>query len=73
MIIEPTQELCPITGIQAHFRDPQTGVAYANSTAYAELQKLTGHSARWSTLLGCYVGPISTAARGVPANFLGNG
>ena len=67
--LKPVQELCTITGDRARFRDPRTGVSYANSKAYSELQKLASGSAQWSTLLGCYIGPVSTAARGVPAQF----
>ena len=69
----PTQEICTITGEKARFRDPKTGMGYANSKAYAELQKLASGSAQWSTLLGCYVGSTSTAAEGVPTLFLAAG
>ena len=66
-----TQELCAITGLTAQYRDPQTGLPYANSYAYAELQKLRNGGSRWSTLLGCYVGPMTTPAGGVPDEFRG--
>ncbi|KAL9118080.1 MAG: hypothetical protein Q9187_005377 [Circinaria calcarea] len=67
---KPTVELCAITGQPARFRDPRTGLAYANSYAYKEIQKLRNGGSRWSNLLGCYVGSASTAARGVPERFL---
>ncbi|MCJ1440154.1 MAG: hypothetical protein MMC23_000637 [Stictis urceolatum] len=66
-------ELCAITGVPAHFRDPRTGLAYATKEAYAELQRLLDGSMRWSNLLGCFVGPRSRAAKGVPEGFFGKG
>ena len=68
-ILEPNSEMCAITMQPARFRDPRTGLAYANSYAYKELQKLRKGGARWSNLLGCYVGPVNSAAHGVPERF----
>ena len=67
---EATQELCAITGYPARYRDPKTGLPYVNAYAYKEIQKLREGGVRWSSLLGCYVGPVATAARGVPEGFL---
>ncbi|MCJ1399084.1 hypothetical protein MMC11_002286 [Xylographa trunciseda] len=64
-----THELCAITGHPARFRDPRTGLPYANTYAYKEIQKLCNGGSRWSSLLGCYVGPVASAARGVPDQF----
>ncbi|MCJ1286323.1 hypothetical protein MMC26_005668 [Xylographa opegraphella] len=64
-----THEMCAITGHPARFRDPKTGLPYANSYAYKEIQKLCSGGSRWSSLLGCYVGPVASAARGVPDQF----
>ncbi|MCJ1434965.1 hypothetical protein MMC27_004335 [Xylographa pallens] len=64
-----THEACAITGHPARFRDPKTGLPYANSYAYKEIQKLCNGGSRWSSLLGCYVGPVTSAARGVPDQF----
>ncbi|MCJ1383014.1 hypothetical protein MMC17_006127 [Xylographa soralifera] len=64
-----THEPCTITGHPARFRDPKTGLPYANSYAYKEIQKLCNGGSRWSSLLGCYVGPVASAARGVPDQF----
>ncbi|KAL6717141.1 hypothetical protein ACLMJK_005056 [Lecanora helva] len=66
---KPNSELCAITMQPARFRDPKTGLAYANSYAYKEIQRLRMGGARWSNLLGCYVGPTNSAARGVPERF----
>ena len=62
-------EPCAITGHPARFRDSNTGLPYANSYAYKEIQKLCKGGSRWSSLLGCYVGPVASAARGVPDRF----
>jgi vacuolar protein sorting-associated protein 72 len=69
-LAEVPPELCAITGAIAHFRDPKSGLAYANSYAYKEIQKLLAGGSRWSDLLGCYVGPARSAARGVPEGFV---
>ena len=68
--IETAPVACAITGHPARFRDPRTGLPYVNAYAYKEIQKLREGGSRWSNLLGCYVGPIATAARGVPEKFL---
>ncbi|KAL8775379.1 MAG: hypothetical protein Q9209_000387 [Squamulea sp. 1 TL-2023] len=57
----------------AKYRDPRTGLSYADSYAYKEIQKLTNGGSCWSSLLGCYVGPRSSVARGVPERFRTNG
>lgn len=64
------QELCPITSLPARYRDPSTGVAYANSYAYHKLKELKEHRFIWSGMLGCYVGTAGFVARGVPDGFL---
>ena len=64
------QELCPITSLPARYRDPTTGVAYANSYAYQKLKELQKYSYTWSGMLGCYVGTVGEVARGVPEGFL---
>lgn len=66
---EAVRELCAITEQPARYRDPKTGLAYVDSYAYKEIQKLANGGSRWSSLLGCYVGPTSSVARGVPDRF----
>lgn len=66
---EPVSESCAITMQPAKFRDPKTGLAYANSYAYKEVQRLRTGGSRWSNLLDCYVGPVQSVARGVPERF----
>lgn len=65
----PLPETCAITMQPAKFHDPKTGLAYANAYAYKEIQRLRNGGARWSNLLGCYVGPVDGPARGVPDTF----
>lgn len=64
------QELCPITSLPARYRDPTTGVAYANTYAYQKLKELQEYKYTWSSMLGCYVGAAGVVARGVPDGFL---
>ncbi|KAH6665017.1 YL1 nuclear protein-domain-containing protein [Halenospora varia] len=63
-------ELCAITSYPAKYRDPNTGLAYCNSFAYKEIQKLKRGEYKWSKLVGAYMGMGTYAARGVPARFM---
>lgn len=67
---EPAQEQCAISGLPARFHDPKTGLAYSDLYAFKEIQRLRTGGSRWSSLLGCYVGSITAAAR-VPERFRG--
>ncbi|RMZ87833.1 hypothetical protein DV736_g4939, partial [Chaetothyriales sp. CBS 134916] len=49
-------ELCPITTQVARYKDPATGIGYANLMAHKVLQELKEHKFIWSAMLGCYVG-----------------
>lgn len=63
--------LCPITLMPAKYRDPATGIGYANLHAYKVLQELKEHKFVWSSMLGCYVGRNGApVARGCPEGFL---
>lgn len=58
------RQTCPITGRQAHYLDPRTGVPYTDSNAYKVLTQILQHEYVWSPSLGCYVdrgGPPSEA------------
>ena len=63
-------ELCPITSKPARFRDPETGIAYADSYAYKRIQDAKNGAFVWSEMLGCYVGREGEVAKGVPKGFL---
>ncbi|KAJ5894504.1 YL1 nuclear C-terminal [Penicillium taxi] len=70
--IEISASLCVITSLPPRYRDPETGLPYANSYAYGQIRKLLAEGYTWSSMLGCFVGgPASTVARGVPERFLG--
>ncbi|ETN39760.1 uncharacterized protein HMPREF1541_05986 [Cyphellophora europaea CBS 101466] len=63
--------ICPITLMPARYRDPSTGIGYANLYAYKVLQELKEHKFTWSSMLGCYVGRDGApVARGCPEGFL---
>jgi vacuolar protein sorting-associated protein 72 len=64
-------EICTITSLPARYRDPSTGLGYANAYAYQKLQEMKKQSYVWSGMLGCYVGKSGVAARGVPDGFFG--
>ena len=54
-IVARPRQTCPITGRQAHYLDPRTGVPYADSNAYKVLTQILQHEYIWSPSLGCYV------------------
>lgn len=61
-------ELCEITSRQARYRDPVTGLAYADSYAYKCIRRLVGGACEWSNLLGAFAGPSGDGGMGRPAN-----
>lgn len=66
---KPPAEICAITSQPAKFRDPRTGLPYANAYAYSQIRRLQDGGARWSNLLECYAGSSHAVARGVPERF----
>ncbi|KAF9164665.1 Vacuolar protein sorting-associated protein 72 [Actinomortierella ambigua] len=46
--------LCPITGLPAKYRDPTSGIPYANKEAYKVLQNVMRHGYVWSNGLNAY-------------------
>lgn len=79
----PAKASCAITGLQALYKDPATGLAYRDKYAYSRIRRLVEGDCRWSKGLGCYVGPVydrvrssgvggwGRPARGVPERFWG--
>ena len=69
----PPKQRCAVTSWPAKFRDPKTGLAYADLHQYKVIQRLLAGGCQWSGLLGCLVGPsygvMGRAARGVPEGF----
>jgi len=45
---------CPLTGRPASYRDPRSGVPFANVRAYRTLTRLLNHEYVWHDGLGCY-------------------
>ncbi|KAG8735358.1 hypothetical protein FRC12_018111 [Ceratobasidium sp. 428] len=63
--------ICAITGLVAPYRDPRTGIPYANAYAYKTLTRLLQHEFVWSQEKKCYVGDEGkNAAKGVPWNWV---
>ncbi|GLB36708.1 putative YL1 nuclear protein [Lyophyllum shimeji] len=62
------RQTCPITGRQAKYLDPRTGVPFADVRAYQVLTKLLNHEFVWNPALGCYVGQEEMG--GTPRRFL---
>ncbi|KAF3395189.1 hypothetical protein DPV78_008625 [Talaromyces pinophilus] len=65
-----SQHLCPITSQLSRYRDPDTGLPFANVVGYREIRNLTEQKYTWSGMLGCYVGSATVAAKGVPEQFI---
>ncbi|TLD33354.1 hypothetical protein PspLS_00582 [Pyricularia sp. CBS 133598] len=65
--------LCVITNHVAKYRDPKTGLPFANMNAYKEIQRLTEGDYKWSSILGTWAGTGEVAAKGVPNRFLHGG
>ncbi|KAF8508476.1 YL1 nuclear protein-domain-containing protein [Gautieria morchelliformis] len=65
-------QTCPITGLQARYRDPRTGVPYANAGAFRILTRLLAQEYVWSPAgapdgIGVFVGhEKQRGAAGVP-------
>lgn len=55
-LAKTTQTLCAITSQPARYRDPKSGLPYAGMGAYRGIQNLVTGGARWSNLLGAWVG-----------------
>lgn len=48
------RQTCPITGLQAKYLDPRTGVPFADVRAYKAITGLLSHTYVWCPELGCY-------------------
>ncbi|KAF8207548.1 YL1 nuclear protein-domain-containing protein [Mycena galopus ATCC 62051] len=48
-------QTCPLTGRAARYRDPRTGVPFADVGAYETLTRILNHEFVWSPELGAYV------------------
>ncbi|KAF9438918.1 Vacuolar protein sorting-associated protein 72 [Entomortierella beljakovae] len=60
--------MCVITGLPAKYKDPKTGVPYANKEAYKILQNVVHHGYVWSNGLNAYCHDVAQPLpKGVPA------
>lgn len=78
--LAPAKARCALTQWEAKFRDPKTGVPYADLHAYKALQRMLSGGCAWSGTLGAWVGAsmgvgtgVGRPAKGVPAGFVGGG
>lgn len=71
----PEKERCALTSWPAKYRDPNTGLPYADLSTGRMLRRLLGGGCLWSGFLSAWVGPsygmVGRAARGVPDGFGG--
>lgn len=69
----PPKQRCAVTSWPAKFRDPKTGLPYADLHQYKVIQRMLAGGCSWSGVLGCWVGPaygvLGRAAKGVPEGF----
>lgn len=71
---KPQQVYCAVTGQNAKFRDPMTGLPYRDRDAFEKIRRVaTGGGGVWSGLLGAWVGggEVGEVARGMSEGFLG--
>jgi len=60
--------VCPITGLPAKYKDPKSGIPYANKEAYKILQNVIRHGYVWSPGLNAYCHDVAQPLpKGVPA------
>ncbi|KAG0045485.1 Vacuolar protein sorting-associated protein 72 [Gryganskiella cystojenkinii] len=60
--------ICPITGLPAKYKDPKSGIPYANKEAYKILQNVIRHGYVWSPGLNAYCHDVAQPLpKGVPA------
>ncbi|KAK4623894.1 hypothetical protein CLAFUW4_06176 [Fulvia fulva] len=69
----PEKTKCALTAWPAKFRDPKTGLPYADLQQYKMIQRLLMGGCQWSSFLGAWVGPsygdTGRPAKGVPDGF----
>ncbi|RKP22845.1 hypothetical protein SYNPS1DRAFT_31487 [Syncephalis pseudoplumigaleata] len=59
---KPEQTACAITGLPAKYRDPRTGLPYANLRAFAMLRRLASGTFPWNQDIGAYTSAIDEQA-----------
>nr|CAG8449132.1 7698_t:CDS:2 [Entrophospora candida] len=62
--------ICPITGLPAKYKDPRSGIPYANMEAYFKIQELINHQYTWYGKGCVYLNDADQSpAKGVPDKF----
>ncbi|KAI9262096.1 YL1 nuclear protein-domain-containing protein [Sporodiniella umbellata] len=59
---------CPISGKPAIYKEPRTGVHYADVQSYKKIQSCLKNQMRWSSTLDLYLGDLPSAG-GVPESW----
>lgn len=60
---------CAVTGLEARYRDPVSGLPYRDGHALAVIRSLARGRAVWSEALECWIGDRGPPAVGVPPGF----
>ncbi|QIX01317.1 hypothetical protein AMS68_006834 [Peltaster fructicola] len=64
---------CALTTWSGKYKDPKTGVVFADVAAYKMLQRMIAGGCTWNSMLECWTGPaygqMGRPARGVPDGF----
>ncbi|KAF2852631.1 YL1-domain-containing protein [Plenodomus tracheiphilus IPT5] len=56
LAFKPSHKICPVTNLQARYKDPETGMSYRDVRAFGVLRGVVGGGFVWSGELGCFVG-----------------
>jgi vacuolar protein sorting-associated protein 72 len=71
----PAKAVCALTSWPAKFKDPRTGLPYADLPTYKMIKRMLAGGCAWSGVLGAWVGPrygeMGRPAKGVPEGFGG--
>jgi vacuolar protein sorting-associated protein 72 len=69
----PPKAVCALTSWPAKFKDPRTGLPYADLPTYKMIKRMLAGGCAWSGVLGAWVGPrygeMGRPAKGVPEGF----
>ncbi|SMQ48873.1 unnamed protein product [Zymoseptoria tritici ST99CH_1A5] len=69
----PPKAVCALTSWPAKFKDPRTGLPYADLPTYKMIKRMLAGGCAWSGTLGAWVGPrygeMGRPAKGVPHGF----
>ncbi|RKP04716.1 YL1 nuclear protein C-terminal domain-containing protein, partial [Thamnocephalis sphaerospora] len=55
---DPEKPVCAVTGLPARYRDPHTGLPYADARAFSVIRRLAAGRFPWNGELGAYTSAI---------------